>query len=55
MVIAPPSKKPDGSAYEWVNPMFSLSIADALGWLLDLLKNHEASRNARTHVERRAE
>lgn len=36
MVIAPPSVKPDGSAYRWVN---NLPAADAPGWLLEMVKH----------------
>ncbi|MFC0340770.1 phage/plasmid primase, P4 family [Paracoccus niistensis] len=55
MVVVPPSEKPDGSAYKWIASPHDIAIADAPEWLLTLLRDHEASRNARTHAERGAD
>lgn len=55
MVVVPPSEKPDGSAYEWIASPHDVTIAEAPEWLLTLLLDHQASRNARTHAERRTE
>ncbi len=39
MVVAPPSKRPDGGVYKWINP--DHPIADAPQWLIDLIEDKE--------------
>lgn len=38
MVLAPPSVKPDGTAYKWNNPPGFFDLADAPQWLLDRIE-----------------
>ncbi len=35
IVIAPPSRKPDGRAYTWTNPPWLFDVADCPEWLLE--------------------